>query len=423
MASFNLPPRQKMINLIYVVLLAMMAINVSSDVMQGFTVLALNSQEQNRTLREMNERLTALCRQSGIDGLPAKADSIARATQALCTRTDSLRERITRWADKDDYQPGRLVKAEDMKAVPYIMLAPTQNNGKKLRRDIEALRALLLRQLDDSTSRKVVAGFLSTQSKSRYSWEKDNFSTLPAIGGIILLNKIEENVLLASNQTLRELLGMADTAPVQPAPEPEDDEPQQASVTLFPKQMNFLYAGISNPLEIFDGGHADASLQLSTDNGRIARTQSGWTLSGAHSGQATVTIKAGGQTVGTRRFTVRELPEPTAAISYTAGGRRHSYSGRTPVSKDHLTANPQLTAAYAGDFIDVNFRVVRFHTIFINADKSVTTLEARGNRFTRQQIQKIQQLRRGEKFYVSSIVVSAPDGREREIEPIEALVI
>ena len=39
------------------------------------------------------------------------------------------------------------------------------------------------------------------------------------------------------------------------------------------------------------------------------------------------------------------------------------------------------------------------------------------------QIQKIQQLRRGEKFYVSSIVVSGPDGREREIEPIEALVI
>ena len=32
-------------------------------------------------------------------------------------------------------------------------------------------------------------------------------------------------------------------------------------------------------------------------------------------------------------------------------------------------------------------------------------------------------MRRGEKFYVSSIVVSAPDGREREIEPIEALVI
>lgn len=421
MASFNLPPRQKMINLIYIVLLAMMAINVSSDVMQGFTVLTLNSQEQNRTLREMNERLAALCRQSGIEGLPARADSIARATQALCTRTDSLRERITRWADKDDYQPGRLVKAEDMKAVPYIMLAPTQNNGKKLRADIEALRALLLRQLDDSTSRKVVGGFLNTQSKSRYSWEKDNFSTLPAIGGIILLNKIEENVLLASNQTLRELLGMADTAPAEPAP--EDDEPQQASVTLFPKQMNFLYAGISNPLEIFDGGHAGASLQLSTDNGRIARTKGGWTLSGARTGQATVTVKAGGQTVGTRRFTVRELPEPTATISYTAGGRRHTYSGRTPVSKDHLAANPQLTAAYAGDFIDVSFRVVRFHTLFINADKSVVTLEARGNRFTQQQIQKIQQLRRGEKFYVSSIVVSGPDGREREIEPIEALVI
>lgn len=412
-----------MINLIYVVLLAMMAINVSSDVMQGFTVLTLNSQEQNRTLREMNRRLVALCHSNGGTDLPARADSIARATRQLCARTGELKESITRWADKDDYRPGRLVKAEDMKAVPYIMLAPTQNNGKKLRRDIEALRGLLLRQLDDSMSRKVVKGFLNTQSKSRYSWEKDNFSTLPAIGGIILLNKIEENVLLASNQTLRELLGMADATPAQPAPAAQSDEPQQASVTLFPKQMNFLYAGISNALEIFDGGHTDGPLQLSTDNGRITRTKGGWTLSGARTGQATVTVRAGGRTVGSRRFTVRELPEPTAAISYTAGGRRHSYGGRTPVSKDHLTANPQLTAAYANGFIDVSFRVVRFNTIFINADKSVTTLEARGSRFTRQQIQKIEQLRRGEKFYVSSIVVSAPDGREREIEPIEALVI
>ena len=83
MASFNLPPRQKMINLIYIVLLAMMAINVSSDVMQGFTVLTLNSREQNRTLREMNERLTALCRQSGIEGpLPAPRRRSAPAPTA-----------------------------------------------------------------------------------------------------------------------------------------------------------------------------------------------------------------------------------------------------------------------------------------------------------------------------------------------------
>lgn len=36
MAKYTLPPRQKMINLLYVVLIAMLAINISSDVLEGY---------------------------------------------------------------------------------------------------------------------------------------------------------------------------------------------------------------------------------------------------------------------------------------------------------------------------------------------------------------------------------------------------
>ena len=57
MATSNLPPRQKMINLIYVILLAMMAINVSSDVMQGFSVLSSHTQQQNGSLAQINRTL------------------------------------------------------------------------------------------------------------------------------------------------------------------------------------------------------------------------------------------------------------------------------------------------------------------------------------------------------------------------------
>ena len=50
-------PRQKMINLMYIVLMALLALNVSSDVLRGFTLVdesltrsTSNSAEQNRSL-------------------------------------------------------------------------------------------------------------------------------------------------------------------------------------------------------------------------------------------------------------------------------------------------------------------------------------------------------------------------------------
>lgn len=50
-------PRQKMINLMYIVLMALLALNVSSDVLRGFTLVdesltrtTSNSSEQNRSL-------------------------------------------------------------------------------------------------------------------------------------------------------------------------------------------------------------------------------------------------------------------------------------------------------------------------------------------------------------------------------------
>ena len=118
MAAFHLPPRQKMINLIYVVLLAMMAINVSSDVMKGFSVLNMNTDRQISELGVRHRLLWEQCKEVGDSAIVQKADSIRMLTASLCRLSASLREKIIRQADGEDYVRGRLVKAEDMKAVP-----------------------------------------------------------------------------------------------------------------------------------------------------------------------------------------------------------------------------------------------------------------------------------------------------------------
>ena len=54
-----LSPRQKMINLMYVVLMAMLALNVSSDVLKGFGLIGESL--KRTTDNAMKEERCALC--------------------------------------------------------------------------------------------------------------------------------------------------------------------------------------------------------------------------------------------------------------------------------------------------------------------------------------------------------------------------
>lgn len=57
MAKYTLPPRQKMINLLYVVLIAMLAINISSDVLEGYGRMNNDYLPQIKKLEEYNRTL------------------------------------------------------------------------------------------------------------------------------------------------------------------------------------------------------------------------------------------------------------------------------------------------------------------------------------------------------------------------------
>ena len=51
----RMSPRQRMINLMYIVLTAMLALNVSSDVLNGFSQVHDSLQRTNRNMTAKNE--------------------------------------------------------------------------------------------------------------------------------------------------------------------------------------------------------------------------------------------------------------------------------------------------------------------------------------------------------------------------------
>lgn len=55
----RMSPRQKMINLMYIVLTAMLALNVSSDVLNGFSQVEDGLLRSNRTITARNRSLLA----------------------------------------------------------------------------------------------------------------------------------------------------------------------------------------------------------------------------------------------------------------------------------------------------------------------------------------------------------------------------
>ena len=57
MASGQTTPRQKMINLMYIVFLAMVAMNVSSDVLNGFKHVEDSLLMTNKSTMERNQKL------------------------------------------------------------------------------------------------------------------------------------------------------------------------------------------------------------------------------------------------------------------------------------------------------------------------------------------------------------------------------
>ena len=93
----RLSPRQKMINLMYIVLTAMLALNVSSDVLDGFKEVEDGLARTNETAADRNSgiygAISAMALQNPEKGNPwlAKATAVRQESQRLYVEIHSLK--------------------------------------------------------------------------------------------------------------------------------------------------------------------------------------------------------------------------------------------------------------------------------------------------------------------------------------------
>ena len=225
--SSGLTPRQKMINLMYIVLTAMLALNVSSDVLDGFTQVDEGLNRSNTNVAGRNDallgRLADFAGQNPEKGQPwlDRANQVREFTASLLAHVDSLKYAIVRKADGSDGDPHNILHRDDLEASSAVMLNPATLEGQKLRLNLDAYRDFIAAHMPDSLKRSIIVEALSTENldadgKPRLQkWEETNFESKPVVAAVTLLSKLENDIRYAEGETLSAMLSAVDAGDVR----------------------------------------------------------------------------------------------------------------------------------------------------------------------------------------------------------------
>ena len=222
----RMSPRQRMINLMYIVLIAMLALNVSSDVLNGFNQVQDGLQRTNDNISVKNniqylyiEELYTK-NQTKVGPWREKSQLLKSHSEALLSRIDSLKLAIAIEADGKNADPENLNKKDDLEAASLIMLNPMTNKGRLLREQIEDYRIQVAEMISDPQKKLTVLDMLSTGDATQsnlgdISWEKKMFDNMPAIAAITLLTKLQNDILESESEALSSLITNVDIGDVR----------------------------------------------------------------------------------------------------------------------------------------------------------------------------------------------------------------
>lgn len=218
----RMSPRQKMINLMYLVLTAMLALNVSSDVLDGFNQVHYGLMHSNGNAADRNAAIYAaienFARNNPDKGGPwlAKAVEVRAATDGLICFVDSLKLAIVREADGDNADVDAIKNREDLEAASVVMLASGSNRGENLRHRVAAHRERICAMLPDSVVRGNIRAALSAVDVPQaMKWEEAQFDHKSVLAAVTLLAKLQNDLLYAEGEALRALHSQIDATDVR----------------------------------------------------------------------------------------------------------------------------------------------------------------------------------------------------------------
>ena len=205
----------------YLVFIAMMALNVSSEVLDGFELVEDSLRTSISNSAHRNEIVAGeldTYYQSNPEKVKEwydKGKQVKSASDSLYNYVQDLKQRIAVIADGKDANVNKIEHKDDLEAASRIMLGPVTGEGKKLREAIDAYRVMMGEMVQDSAKTRILEASLSTTPPHKAgintrTWEEALFENMPVAAAVTLLTKLQSDIRYAEGEVLNNLLNSVD---------------------------------------------------------------------------------------------------------------------------------------------------------------------------------------------------------------------
>jgi len=225
-------PRQLMINLMYLVLTALLALNVSNEILNAFKTLSSSIDKSNESIdakvRSVYEAIKASEKEKGqeekVKPYRIKADEVVKKSQELVDYLANWKKRIVVEAGgfgkigsvlepSDTAYPQRL---DNIDATTSLLVE--KKGGDSVKAKILEFRKYLIgvvkdadsKDLDTATFSKLMPLSITTPPKTDHNptrdWSIANFEHMPAVAAMALFSKMQNDVR-SSEEMVIKLLG------------------------------------------------------------------------------------------------------------------------------------------------------------------------------------------------------------------------
>ncbi|MGW1454801.1 type IX secretion system motor protein PorM/GldM [Salegentibacter agarivorans] len=219
MASGKQTPRQKMINLMYLVFIAMMALNMSKEVLTAFGQMNEDLEESNATTSQRNDMamagLAAKAEEqpAKYEELKAKAEQIGVLSDNLYNTVGNLKDELLADYEGEDRNNYESMDRSDKLDNLFFASGRVTPRGEEFVAAIDTYRNEVLNILGDGFPqiRSEVANDFSTEEVTDNEnvtkpWLTYNYQGFPLIASLTKLTQIQSDVRTTENDILSSML-------------------------------------------------------------------------------------------------------------------------------------------------------------------------------------------------------------------------
>jgi gliding motility-associated protein GldM len=234
MAGGKLSPRQKMINMMYLVLTALLALNVTKEVINAFVTINQSVELSNNNIEKKNNATyQAFAQAMSVDAakyadVNKRAANVKKASADLNKFIEETKIKLVRQSEKlgaEDSTPSlpHMENKEDYDTPTHIMIGEDDHEGRggvafEIKKKLDDYKKVIVSNAPDASKdeyKKMLEQLINTADPAKVedgkrTWELMSFYHNPVVATVALLSKFQTDIRNAESQVTEDLLASVD---------------------------------------------------------------------------------------------------------------------------------------------------------------------------------------------------------------------